>query len=129
MFNPSLQISEHTIRASATLTGSYVAGTDISMDGHNYAGLIIDYTKGDETSMEVKVEISHDGGTTWFQQVAEEVTSGTVAVSLSERQFTATGKYALQVYPVRADLIRVSVKATGGTPTGTVAITGEITWA
>lgn len=115
--------SKHTVRASAVLTAAYVAGTVFSSDEHNTLGVLVDYTKGDETSLEVKIESSIDGGTTYAQQITETATGGSIAVALAERTFTATGKYWVVVHPFKADTVKISVKATGGTPTGTVAIT------
>ena len=123
----SRQLSTHTVRSSATLTASYVAGTVFTMDQDNYLTLIVDYTKGDETSMQLKIEASFDNST-YAQQVAESTSGGTITVSLAERSFSATGKYAIEVQPTRAKFIKVSVKATGGTPTGTAAITAGHSW-
>lgn len=115
--------SVHTVRASAAVTGSYVAGTVFGMDRQNYLGVLIQYTNGDETSLEVKIETSVDGGITYGQQTAESASGGTVAVDLAERQFDASGNYWVIVSPLICDRVRISVKATGGTPTGTCAIT------
>lgn len=129
MFNPDLQIGgPFTIRAVAVGTGSYVAGTVMSMAAHNAIGLGIVFTKGDETSLQVKIEVSNDGGTTYFQQVTESTSGGTITDTLAERSFTATGNYSILVTPVRGLLVKVSVKMTGGTPTGTVRIDGWPLW-
>lgn len=121
--------SKHTVRASAALTGSYVAGTAFSVDEHNFLGILVDYTKGDETSMQLKIESSIDGGTTYGQQVAEATSGGTITPSLAERTFSATGKYWVVVHPLKADAIKISAKATGGTPTGTLAVSAVTGWA
>lgn len=115
--------SKHTVRASATLTGSYVAGTVFSVDEHNFLGINVVYTNGDETSMELKVEVSNDGGSTYFQRIVSSTSGGTTTNTLNEQEFTATGNYALTVHPIQGQLVKISVKATGGTPTGTAAIT------
>lgn len=115
--------SVHTVRADTVLTGSYVAGTEFSTDEHNTLGILVEYTKGDETTLEMKIESSIDGGTTYGQQVAESASSGTITATAAERQFTGSGNYWTLVSPFKADTVKISVKATGGTPTGTVAIT------
>ena len=127
--NENHEISSHIVRASSTLTSSYVAGIDFSAEDANHLNIVVDYTNGDETTIEVQVESSNDGGTTFARQVSESVSSGTVTVSLSERQFAATGVYSLEIDKVRAKILRISVKATGGTPTGTAAVTAYTSWA
>jgi hypothetical protein len=128
MFNPAMEAPKIAVRASSTLTAAYVASTVISIDRKNQVGFEVIYTKGDETSMSAKIEVSNDGGTTWVQQDAQATSGGTVSESLAVHQFTATGNYALVVNPVGAATIRISVLATGGTPTGTVAINAIPTW-
>jgi len=121
--------SKHTVRANAVLTSAYVAGTVFSADRQNYLAVLIKYTKGDETSLNVKIETSVDGGTTYGQQVTETTSGGNVAVALAQYDFTATGNYWIVVSPFLADTVKISVKATGGTPTGQVgvdALTGSV---
>lgn len=127
------------VRDVAILTGSYVAGNEITIDEQNAIALLVQYTKGDETSLDIKVEVSIDGGATWFQESAEAVSSGSIATSLAIREYTATGNYSTVITPIKVapldtndnfyGKIRVSFKATGGTPTGTVgayAVTGTV---
>jgi hypothetical protein len=114
--------STHVVRASAVLTGTYVAGTVFSTDEHNAIGILVNYTKGDETTLELKIESSIDGGTTYAQQTVESATGGVITATAAERQFTGTGKYWVLVHPFKADTVKISVKATGGTPTGPCAV-------
>ena len=118
----------HDVRTSAVLTGSYVAGTVFSSDEHNALGIMVSYTKGDETSLDMKIEASIDGGTTYAQQTVEAASGGTITPSPAIRQFTATGNYWVVISPIKAQLIKISVKATGGTPTGTVGISAQTSW-
>jgi len=118
----------HIIRSVAAPTSSYVAGNVFGIDEHNSISLLVRYTKGDETSLQVKVEISSDAGTTYDQETAESVSGGTSTVSLLERSFSATGNYWVIIYPIKGDIIKVSTKATGGTPTGTVGISCIGSW-
>lgn len=128
MFNPAIEAPEILIRSVVTLTSSYVPGTVFSIDRKNTVGIEVIYTKGDETSASIKVEVSNDGGTTWIQQDAQSVSGGTVSESLAVHQFTATGNYALVINPVRSQLMKVSTLATGGTPTGTMALRVVPSW-
>ena len=92
--------------------------------------LLINYTKGTETSMEVQLEVTSDPDHSDPANIDYFVPSDKAAASLAEI-FTvaATGKYRLQVGDIAGigalDLdethIRLSVKATGAT-TGTVTI-------
>lgn len=118
----------HIVRAVAVPTSSYVAGNIFSSDEHNCLGVLVKYTKGDENSIEVKVESSIDGGTTYGQQVAETASGGTITSSLAARTFSATGNYWFLVNPFKADTVKISVKSTGGTPTGTVGIDAITCW-
>lgn len=105
-----------------------MAGTIFSSDEHNYLGILVQYTKGDETSLQVKVESSIDAGVTYGQQTAESVSGGTSTVSLLERSFAATGNYWIVISPMKADTIKISAKATGGTPTGTLTVSAITGW-
>lgn len=127
MFFPN-KSRPHIVRAVAVATSSYVAGTVFSSDEHNCLGILVKYTKGDETSLQVKVESSIDAGTTYGQQTAESASGGTITVSLAERTFTATGNYWITITPFKADTVKISSKMTGGTPTGTVGIDAMTCW-
>lgn len=112
-------VSRHVVRASAALTDSYVAGTVFSIDNHNTIGVIVDYTKGTETSMEIKVEISDSTG--YGQQVTESGSSGSITTDVAEYTLDATSTATFTIRPVVGDLVRISVKGTG-TVTGTAAV-------
>lgn len=116
-----LDYKELVVRASAILTTSYVAGTVIS-DVHLANQLIIlaSFTKGDLTTAEIKVEFSQDG-TTYYQETSESFTAGTGAVSLAERQISATGNYRIAI-PIRDRYIKISVKGTGTVTSSLMAV-------
>lgn len=119
--------SYHTVREVAEPTSSYVAGTVFSVDEQNYLGVLVKYTKGDETSVQVQIETRVNG--VWGVQAAEGTpSSGEIAVDDAFRTYTATGNYWIVVSPIKADAVRVSVKSTGGTPTGTVGIDAVTGW-
>lgn len=127
--NPDIELSksQQVVRAVGAPTGAYVAGTVVGMSKHNALAVEITYTKGDETSLQVKIEASIDG-TNYFQQVTESTSGGTITDTAGERSFSATGNYALFISPIRANSVRISVKATAGTPTGTVGIKATPCW-
>jgi len=128
MFNTEIS-QPFIVRSLSQVSTSYVAGTAFSMDAHNAIGLEIIYAKGTETSLEVKLEVSNDGGMTYAQQAAESTSGGTITCSLAERTITSTGTYSVLVQPVRARLARVSTKATYGTvSTGSCTIKAYPLW-
>lgn len=121
------------IKATTALTGSYVAGIISSFDEHNAVGLEITYVKGNETSLQIKVESSIDGGTTYAQQVTQSASGGTTTVVPNEYSFAAASMASTQIMtilinPIKGDHLKVSFKATGGTPTGTIAIRAIYGW-
>lgn len=121
------------IKDTTALTSSYVAGTVASFDEHNMIGLEVTYVKGDETSLQIKVESSIDNGTTYGQQVTQSASGGTTTIAPNEYSFAAASMASTQVMnilinPIKGDHIKVSFKATGGTPTGTVKIRAIFGW-
>lgn len=118
---------------TTTLTNAYVAGTVASFDEHNMIGLEITYIKGSETTMNIKVESSVDGGVTYGQQVTQSASGGTTTITPNIYAFTAASMAATQIIsllinPIKGDHIRVSVEYAGGSGPGTVAIRGMFGW-
>ena len=101
------------LRASLIPTASYVAGLSINCLMADNAAIWIDYTKGNETSLEVKVEFSPDwpstadGSSTWIQETSS-------ADALVVHAYTASGVYRIALADVVAGKVRVSVKGTTG---------------
>lgn len=129
--------SAQVIANAVTLTDTYVPATIVSIDEQNFLGLLIKYTKGNETTLTVKVDVSVDNGTTWYQQTVDTPTAGAISVAAAERTYTGTGNFATSIQPVKVPMmpsgafqgqIRVSYKGTGGTPSGTLTITATVGW-
>ena len=109
------------VRAAAILTNGYVAGTVIERARpFDYLQLLVDFTIGSLTSLDIIVEFSNDNGTTWFQQTATTYTGGVTTAVANNYAITATGKLALPPIQIMADQIRVSAHGTG-TVTGSSA--------
>lgn len=112
----------NNVALTALYTGNYaVYPRDYTSRGN--CAFYVKYDKGDETSMELKLEYSNgddvDGSEVWFQY--SEIASG--ICSVKEVQFTATGLYRFELPGNgKEDKVKVSVKATGGTPTGHATI-------
>lgn len=130
---PSIQV----IAATTLLTSSYVAGTIISTDEANMLAIDVIYIKGDETSIQIKVEGTNDttpaSGSNWYQQVTQSASGGTVTLtpgiySMTAASASATQKFTLIINPVKGTGFRISVQATGGTPTGTISIQAFTGW-
>lgn len=128
----------HAVLASTQLTDAYVAGTIISVDEANMIGIIVTYVKGDETSIELKVESSIDAGSTYYQQLTQSASGGTVTIvpaiySMTAASAAATQRFTFIINPIKGDTIKISVKETGGTLlpeplTGTCAIDMVTGW-
>ena len=130
------------VRTQLVATTSYVAGTVISAgpEGeHNALGILVNYVKGDETSIEIKVESTSDptstasGSVTWYQQVTQSASGGTVTLvpaiyTMTAASAAATQPWTIIINPVKGQMYRISVKATGGTPTGTIGVKAVLGW-
>lgn len=93
---------------------------------HPLTYALLKYVKGDETTIELKLEFSHTvdlpGAEVWHQETEFSAAAPAVA-SLKERQFSATGNYLIPIQQIGGvDKLRVSVKRTGGTGTGIVTV-------
>lgn len=117
------------LRASAVLTGSYVAATVYGEQGigsnqdpvvNNQLVLYVAFTLGSLTSAELKVEFSDDG-TNYYQETSSSVSSGTSTDSLVTHTFTASGNYRLPI-AISDRKIKVSVKGTGTVTNSLMAI-------
>lgn len=109
------------VAVGQALTSSYVAfGGVISASGYDLLSLLINYTKGDETNLDFKVQFSD---TIDFTTAYERIITSTDATGVSDcltNTFKRTSTGAIEV-PVnlRGHYLKVLFKATGGTPTGT----------
>ena len=131
--------SRTLIAATTALTSSYVAGALISTDEANALCIDVIYTKGDETSVQMKVESTNDAGaldpstSAWYQQVTSTASGGTVTLAPAEYSMTAasaaaTQKWTIVINPVKGTGFKISFKATGGTPTGTFSAVAYTGW-
>jgi hypothetical protein len=127
---PSKSMDPMTMSAAQTLTGSYVATTDIWwVENFTIVEFWMGWTQGDETSMSVKVQTSYNG-TTWGERpIVIDLGAGDGTGDAEPHQLvftTANWPNDPAIAPVfvhGARYVRLMVKATGGTPTGTVQVT------
>ncbi len=113
------------VAAGSALTASYAAqGAVMASQGRDQGVLLVNYTKGDETSLELDVQFSDTFAfTNAFQTVVLD-TDATTGISTPRDHsytFTATTKKAIAI-ALYGLYWRVRAKATGGTPTGTIGL-------
>lgn len=115
---------EIAIRASATLTSSYVYTTGVAAGkGRDQIAVLVNYTKGDETSMEFLIQFSDTlAFTNAYSKIYKNTGGdGKVLPKVEYFQWTASAKHAIFT-PSAGLFFRIGAKATGGTPTGTLAV-------
>lgn len=114
------------IRTAAILTTGYVAGTVLKeCSGYDQLTLYVDFTIGSLTDLQVKVEFSVDGGTTYAQETFSSISTTTDTLSIGIHKMAATGVYVINV-PVQGDWIKVSAIGTGTVTSSSLAITGAL---
>jgi hypothetical protein len=113
-----------TVRSSAVLTNSYVAGTVLETFLQNQLVLMVNFTKGSLTTAEVKLEFSYDG-TNYVQETFRLITGGSSAETLGEHVYSASGAYTIDL-PIMYRYVRVSAKGTGTVTDSLMGITAVI---
>lgn len=119
-----------TIRESAILTGSYVAGEvlsapDFKMNLLNQVVLYVDFTIGSLTSAEIIVEFSDDG-TNYYQETLEDVpSSGISDADVYIRRIKQSGSYRFAI-PIKDRFVRVSAIGNGTATGSSMSIIGIV---
>lgn len=125
-----------TALANVTLTTAYSGNQSAAIVIRSRSPvLFVKYTNGDETDLRVQLEISDDGGTTWYLPTTSAGVSLAVVLTV-----TATGNYRVNL-PLVTDgnefignflsseqRVRISVlgtSASGSAGTATVTIAGD----
>lgn len=112
--------STKTLFDNVTLTTAYT-GNQVEFDCYGDIIVFLDYTKGAETGMAMKVEISPDNGVTWY----DRVNSAGVLFNTFADFLVATGKYMSNISkkpagngelfgPLKGERVRISVQGTAG---------------
>lgn len=101
---------------------------DVTVDEARQLSLHLDYDQQDETSVEIRMLVSDDGGTTYRQvaNVEGDVGAGTVRVRHEEAILDPTDYADPDSLVITYDvgpytLVRLQAKRTGGTPGATLA--------
>jgi len=111
-----------TLRDSAILTNSYVATNYARVADVQDLGIWFDLEQGSLTSFEYKIQWSRDGET-WFDEVTETVTPGSITDTTLEYDLTFGGDVQ-SVKPItnRGNYVRLSVKGTGTVTNSTCVV-------
>ena len=122
-------VDAKSIRSSAVLTGSYVAATVITPQGlstnidpseNTKLVLLVDFTKGNLTSAELKIEFS-DNGTDYYQETNSAISEEESTLRVNNYKMEATGKFIIETN-ITAKYIKVSVVGTGTVTSSLMAI-------
>ena len=114
-----------TVRSSAILTTSYVAGTVIDTEGiRNQLVIYADFTIGSLTDAQIKVEFSRDGDT-YYQETFSSTSAGTDTLSLGVHKMAATGKYRIAL-DLMDRYVKISSIGTGTTTGSLLAISANM---
>jgi len=119
------------VRASAILTGDYVAGNIIGpassgvykldCQGFNQLKVIFDLTIGSLDSVNIKIEFSEDG-TTYSQYTGKDYSAGKETLALATQELPkATGKYE-SLIPITTRFIKISAQGVGTVTNSLLAI-------
>lgn len=118
-----------TMRAAAVATTSYVESSWVRVQRFTTAKVLVQWDADcDHTSLELKLDTSADEGVTWesvTQQgpVAAGVTPLTPWVGQAVRaNFATPGGFGVEMTIASTLILRASIKRTGGTAVGTVAL-------
>jgi len=110
---------------ATTISGSGAAlGGLIDLPaGHDYLTILLEYTKGDETSVEVYPFFLAKAGGIEAQWMDWTAAAGTKTATVNELSLTASGSYTYTFDVSGQALCYFYHQATGGTPTGTLKAT------
>ena len=108
------------------LSHSYAYCPSVDCSEFNQAVFNVGYIQGDESSMQYKFQFSHDN-TNWFDQVYEALGSSLVYTKPKEYTTGASIMHRIAV-PLSDYYVRMGIKATGGTPDGTVFSSLTLGW-
>lgn len=117
-----------TLEATGTLTASYVATTDdANCIGYDYVVFHFTYTTGDETTIQIKPQGFN--GTDWVDMTYKAPQGSAVSeltkdvIQVTKASYSTGDKFASPQLSCHGfQKVRVSHKATGGTPTGTMKV-------
>lgn len=126
---PSKITPNLVLKADSALTSGYAGWTSDwfpVLGRWSRASVLLTWTLGDETSMQVVLETSDDATNAITDDIDGAATAGAVTVSplvltYTKANYTTTGRIRRRLDVSDVRYFRVKAKATGGTPTGTLA--------
>jgi hypothetical protein len=101
---------------SAVTLASERTSSPLSCDGYRNLTVYFNFTaQSAATALICKVEVSHDGGSTWGQIKSESISSGTGTLSDYSQSFATTSASLVPFrFTLDDDHFRVKISATGG---------------
>ena len=111
-------------RTDTVLTATHVSQGEIDVSNVKSLTIYPMWTKGDETSAELKVTSLHVSGGVEHQLGAYTNASGTLSEEAFEYQYdtASTNAVPIELNVSGLSIIKIYVKATAGTPTGKMKI-------
>lgn len=100
-----------TVRAAAILTTGEVNATSVQTLNASQCNVLIDFTKGSLTSVEIRAYWSPDDND-YYQESFGAISGGDDTISLGKHTISATGKYRLPIQ-CEDNWLRLSVKGIG----------------
>ncbi len=113
----------------ATAINTEATSSTVEAAGYSTATFYVDYTFGAGTNVELRVDQSNDGGTTWFlSQLGDASTPATyplVELVVSKAAGAANQVYVTPPVPIDCSHLRARVVATGS-PTASDVVTLDV---
>ena len=114
MANPELITYEpRIVRAAAILTTGYVAGTILTdCEKFNQLMVFVKFTIGSLSRVEIKIEFSFDGGSTYYQETLSTIDEEKSVEELGIHRFGDEGNYVIAI-PIKCSKIKISAIGIG----------------
>ncbi|MCK5281866.1 MAG: hypothetical protein KAK00_00490 [Nanoarchaeota archaeon] len=122
MAMPRREITTEIQTASVIHAAETVIGSEIDVRNFSTMCIYIDYTNGDETSVDIIPKFLRVSSGDEYPDCSWSGAAGTRTVTADIYRLTATGKHFLVLDVRGKNIIKLYEDATGGTPTGTVAV-------
>lgn len=109
------------IQAATTIhAAETVIGGEIDVHAFNTLAVFVDYTNGDETSVDIIPKFLNEAGGDEHPLCSWSSAAGVKTVTADKFQLTASGKHYVTLDVRGLNFVKLYEDATGGTPTGTL---------
>lgn len=118
----SIPVKSGELKAkSVTFAAETVVATVDTVD-YGWLTLHFDYSKGDETQVDIKIYGLHTGGGTEYANTLWSESAGVYTREVEIYRLAATSKSQLTLDVRGKRLVKIYEDATGGTPDGTLGV-------